>query len=163
MPRSTQTTLVAAVTVAAGTLLAGCASGPALAELDLPERDKASWVMPLDEYFFPSAIEISSYAQNLLQSECMQEAGFEWPIMPVPLEDSDYEGVMTMLTLDAAQAQGYHEAPSADRTAGIENFTKMNALAQSQPGFDTVFTPCLEELRAEHPILGRAMKSHNFV
>ncbi|WP_166878038.1 hypothetical protein [Salinibacterium sp. ZJ450] len=161
MTRSGRTTVVRGAAVAAlcTALLSGCASGPAIADLNLPAKDRANWVMPLDEYLFPSTDTIYSYALNLLVSECMQEAGFQWPIMPESLDDTDYKSPMSMRTLEAAQTWGYHTVPSAERTARIENFTRMNTLAQSQPGFDTVFTPCLEDVQAEHPVFGGATRS----
>ncbi|WP_166880175.1 hypothetical protein [Salinibacterium sp. ZJ450] len=165
MTRSARTTVVhgAAVAALCTAFLSGCAGGPAIADLNLPAKDRASWVMPLDDYYFPSSSQIESYAENLLVSECMREAGFQWPIMPESLEDADYEGMMSILTLEVAQTWGYHEAPSAERAARIENFTKMNTLAQSQPGFDTVITPCVHGVRAEHSVLGGVSKSVNFI
>jgi hypothetical protein len=150
--------VVAAVFAA---LVSGCATAADEAGHDLPAKDSAQWVMPLDEYQFPSASQVENYAENLLVSECMQEAGFRWPIAPVPLDDADYATSGPMLTLEAAQTRGYHAPLSADRAARIEELTKMNTLAQSQPGFDAVLTPCLEKVRAEHPL--SAIMSENFL
>ena len=151
----------------AGSLSTSPLSAAALAKLDLPSKDRSNWVLPLDEYGFASTIPIMDYAENLLVSECLQEAGFRWPIAPVPLEDSDYvTNTTTALGIrrfdsDIARTWGYHDPDADARIPRIANMLRMNGIARSQPGFDAMFTACLTEVRKEHPLT--VLEYSNFV
>lgn len=64
--------------------LSGCAAAAAV-DLQLPAQNRSQWLMPTDAYLpGEAAMEATDYAEMLLDSACMGEAGYP---DPVPFKD----------------------------------------------------------------------------
>jgi len=144
--------------------IAGCATPPANATKpahatgttpDLPEKDIAHWVMPMDEYAVPAADHLSNYALNRQMETCMTREGFTWPIPIEPTDDASYlaypknPSSFPALTVKIAKQFGYRAnyIPGVWLPDGRQSFTKLNRIAQSSPGFEPVFQACLDASR----------------
>ena len=107
-----------AVAIAVGALLGvtGC-SGSKQQALELPQKNRAEWVMPLDDYI-PQFWHMVDYAESLAVTSCMADAGYEWK---VPWQDQNGGRRVTMnatqrklFNPNLAHERGYHSAPNDD-------------------------------------------------
>lgn len=153
--RRTITVLAVAALVAP---IAGCATPPASANgpvPDLPEKDITHWVMPTDQFTSPTLDHLPNYASNRQMETCMTMEGFTWPIPVEPTDDASYLAFpknlssFPALTVDVARQYGYRAnyMPGVWLPDGRKNFTKLNRIAESQPGFEPVFHACLASSR----------------
>ena len=75
--------LIIAIGISAS--LVGCASQPEKLQVDLPAKNVAAGIMPLDEYQYPAGEDIkAAYARALLMQPCLNEKGF---VQKVPFVD----------------------------------------------------------------------------
>lgn len=167
--KRTRTAAVLAVTILAAPL-AGCATPSAVASgtmstsettsasetmPDLPEKDIAHWVMPMDQFTVPALDHLSNYALNRQMETCMTGEGFTWPIPIEPTDDASYlaypknPSSFPALTVEIAKQFGYRAnyIPGVWLPDGRQTFTKLNRIAASSPGFEPVFQACLDASR----------------
>ncbi|MCK6065725.1 MULTISPECIES: hypothetical protein [Microbacterium] len=130
------------------------------AEVELPSQDRSRWVMPLDEFQDPSTDALLSYAENLLVADCLGEEGISWPIPWQPTDDESYlepEANISgfpALTVALATESGYHVNFNPGwRGISYESTHELNAIALSTPGFEPVFSACLDQARQQMPTL----------
>jgi hypothetical protein len=136
--------------------MSGCTETTTASVGELPEKNIAEWVMPLDSYV--AVVRFESYAQNLLVQTCMESAGYPYD---VPYRDLTSDNGPTMNSVDrqlfnvaVAAKFGYHDAPANDSTADIwQAFgDEVAAEANANPAADSKFHSCLKaadrELRA---------------
>jgi len=162
--RRTITILAVAALIAP---IAGCATPPANATgpapakgvtgpvSDLPVKDIAHWVMPMDPYSSAVLLQLSSYAENRRMETCLSKEGITWPIPIEPTDDASYfafpknTSSFPALTVEIAQQFGYtaNYMPGIWLEDGIQTSTRLNRIADSSPGFDPVFRACLDESR----------------
>lgn len=137
--------------------LAACAPQTTAAP-DTAKQDMTKWVMPLDEYWTPATDGLSSYANNLLISECLGAEGIEWPIPWQPTDRAAYMSAhangsaFPALTVELARDDGYRTnfAPGdfgAPTQEGVDAKRKLDGIAASTPGFQPLFDSCLEQSR----------------
>lgn len=126
--------LAALVVVVAGTAAIAVSNLPEPADQTLPHlpaKDVSSWSMPLDRYLVVNDV-TEQYAELLLQSKCAAAQGVR---MDVPWQDvatigvhgfgdTDDAGlgqdsVARPLTVDAAEAVGYHRVPTDTLSNGL--------------------------------------------
>lgn len=149
MVRARSNCLIAAV-VGLGVLVGatGC-SGSNQHAPELPQKNRAEWVMPLDDYI-PQFWHMADYAENLAITPCMNDAGYEWK---VPWQDQNGGHRVSMnatmrklFNLKQARDWGYHEGTRNDPSypAWLEFLRATNAL--SQAGGDKIMS-CTDAVR----------------
>lgn len=128
--------------------VAGC-SGPDQQGQQLPKKDRAEWVMPLDDYI-PDYWHLVDYAENLAVVPCMSEAGYDWK---VPWQDPDGGNGPSMNASERklfnpslAQDWGYHQAPRDDPSLPAWRAFVRETSAISQEEHDTLYS-CLDTVR----------------
>jgi hypothetical protein len=143
--------MVASVIVAIS-ITAGCADD-ARESIELPPQNIAQWSLPLDR-FMPVNSTAADYAENLLMTPCMREAGYAWE---VPWRDVSADRGATwndvgrrLFNVEVAGEFGYHLAQSDDAGLGAwREFT-------SQPVSDAMaadIVTCRDEVRIDLPRL----------
>jgi len=145
--------VVAATGVLVLTALTGCSTSAAPILQDVPEKNPAQWVMPMDQYV-PADTVASDYAENLLVQPCMEAAGYAWS---VPYRDitadsgPSWNAVQRKLfNVDLAKEVGYHAARSSDSSlAAWVDFSQQEV----SPAMDVVLTDCIYAAREELPRL----------
>ena len=100
-------------------LLSGCSGDERTAAggVEVPQKNRRLWVLPLDEYFGLS-FAISDYAESLLVQECMAKKGFDYPTgepkridsAPLPTQSRAYRSLFT----PAIAAQFGYGGPRTD-------------------------------------------------
>ncbi len=154
-----RTAAVLAVTILA-VPLAGCSTPSAVAPAghsasvsDLPEKDIANWVMPMDPYSTATLENLSNYAENRRMETCLSREGFSWPIPAEPTDDASYlafpknKSNFPVLTVDVARQYGYTALYTPGPTRDLQAHVKLNRIAESTPGLDTTLQACREESR----------------
>ncbi|MBS1908216.1 MAG: hypothetical protein JST33_17010 [Actinobacteria bacterium] len=157
--KRTRTAAVLAVTILTAPL-AGCSTPSAVASAngtaampDLPEKDIAHWVMPLDEYSAASLVHLVNYAENRRMETCLSKEGFSWPIPVEPTDDTSYlvfprnMSAFPALTVDIAKQYGYTALYIPGPTPDPRTSVKLNRIAESTPGLDTTLLACRDESR----------------
>lgn len=80
----------------------------------MPEEDRATWLLPLDEYL-PPYFE-AQYARQLLMRECMEGFGYTFRVAPVnvdaPPPATTNRSGRRLFDVSIAAVYGYHFAPS---------------------------------------------------
>ncbi|WP_417554400.1 hypothetical protein [Microbacterium sp.] len=155
---------IRAIAAAAAVLLmlplAACSPSQNSATSQLPKKDIAKWVMPLDEYWSAGTDSLSSYASNLLVSECLKTEYIDWQIPWQSTDPSSYLAPTANmsgfqhLTVEAAREYGYRApvapggmgAPTAEELKQRKQFL---TLAASTPGFDAIINVCIKDARKQ--------------
>jgi len=143
----------AAVVLASCAGLTSCSLWEGEAQPDAA-KNRAQWVMPLDEFIVYSP-ELGNYAEQLLIGRCLETAGYEWPVpwrdpeFPLP-EDFNRVGYR-LFDRSTAERWGYHYGPSRDERgdrAWLEFRTFIDSLVRDET-FQHAFTGCSDEARDE--------------
>lgn len=142
----------AALAVALSATVVGC-SAPAVDD-DAPAQDRATWKMPLDEFYVYSP-ELDNYAENLLIADCLTSQGYDWP---VPWQDTDYTQPedfnrigLRIFTPEIAAKWGYHLAPPANEESAnlwVE-FVQVTDSYFPNPELDAALLSCRDGVRAK--------------
>lgn len=117
-------------------------------------QNRATWSMPLDEFYVYSP-DLGSYAEQLLIGRCLAGEGFAWP---VPWRDTDFplpanfnEAGYRLFDVAIASQWGYHQAPVLNQEEFVQ-WGEFEAHAQSlasDPAFLDAFAACDEKARLE--------------
>lgn len=142
------------IAIALSAALAGCVASDDAG--DIPSKNRATWKMPLDEFYvYPP--ELDNYAEQLLIAECLRVRGYDWP---VPWQDTDFtqpEDVnsigLRIFTPDIASKWGYHFAPSADQDSAELwiDFVEITDAYFPNEELDKGLDDCTDEVRYEDP------------
>ena len=146
-------TAVAVALVVAGVVVAGLPSTRPWALPDTPDRDRASWSMPLDQYVGVGAI-ASGYAQELMIERCRTDEGGDgstvpWRDVAAATTSAERQPVRAFDLADARE-RGYHVLPTAD--AG-EDAWRAFVLRPVSAAESIARDRCLDRLYSEHPEL----------
>jgi len=152
-----------AATIAALILTAtACSATPTpQASVDLPAKDQAAWVMPLDQFHVAGLEQVVTAAENVLIAECLAKSGVEWPVTHDDVEaqltwksSSHTWSNIPLMTKESAEKWGYGFEPEGGAAVQAKHraqLKKLNAVAAATPGFDALFTPCLTAARKQLP------------
>lgn len=138
--------------------LAACTSASGTERsLPLPEKNLALWTMPLDQFVYTTDFALASdYAENLLVSPCMENAGFTFPVPWLNLEalhgPSFNDAGARLFTRELAEQYGYHVAPNPDPGAAEWREIIASSPKMSDEEFAT-FTRCLTAARKQVHLL----------
>jgi len=77
IPPLRRTLAAGTVTAAVVSLLAGCSTPSA--DVALPRKNQAAWVLPLDQYVAPT-VDRSQLAVQILAQDCLRTAGYTWRV-----------------------------------------------------------------------------------
>lgn len=136
--------------------IAGCATPPAAATgpmPDLPPKDAARWVMPMDEYSAALLVPLVSYAENRRMETCLNKEGFSWPIPVEPTDSASYlafpknVSAFPALTVAIAKQYGYTAPYWPGPDSDPHTMVELNRIAESSPGLDPTLLACREESR----------------
>ncbi|NII52360.1 hypothetical protein [Frigoribacterium endophyticum] len=146
-------TAVAVALVVAGVVVAGLPSTRPWALPSVPDRDRDSWAMPLDQYVGVGAI-ASGYAQELMIERCRTDEGGDgstvpWRDVAAATTGAERQPVRAFDLADARQ-RGYHVPPTAD--AG-EDAWRAFVLRPVSATESIARDRCLDRLYSEHPEL----------
>jgi len=156
--KRTRTAAVLAVTILAAPLAAcstpsAVSAGHSASASDLPDKDIASWVMPLDPFSTATLANLSNYAENRRMETCLSNEGFSWPIPVEPTDEASYlafpknKSNFPVLTVEIAKRYGYTAVYTPGPTRELQAHVKLNRIAESTPGLDTTLQACTEESR----------------
>jgi hypothetical protein len=146
-------TAVAVALVVAAVVVAGLPSTRPWTLPTTPTADRASWVMPLDQYVGVGAI-ASGYAQELMIEKCRTAEGGDgssvpWRDVAAATTGSERQPVRAFDLADARD-RGYHVPPTADAgEAAWRAFVLRPVSAAESVARDR----CLDRLYSEHPEL----------
>lgn len=153
-PRHAAALVAATVSAVLAVALTGCSgsggSRAAAADVQLPAKNVAQWVMPLDQYMETDAeTSADEYAEDLLIEPCLEKAGYSYPVpwmdldAPLPVTRNTVDD--RLFTVQLAQEYGYHRAPNLDpsRAAWLA-FDAMPPFGDSEM---KVFDSCLKQVR----------------
>lgn len=141
--------------IVVGVIAVGIPATAAYSLPELPEQDRADWVMPLDQFIGPSTTRLT-YAQELLIAPCLRAAGFE--DVAVPWRDVDAatnaleSQPVRAFDLADAEARGYHVAATDD--PGATAWRAYSTRVYADPVFDDRMR-CGDEVLAANPELAR--------
>lgn len=102
------------VALVLGGVLVGCSPDGGSAVRAPTEAERQQWALPLDEYMLSdAAVGLTDYAENLLVSECMTAAQFDWVTPRVQVDalsqPTRSPSGRRVFTVEIAQTFGYHE------------------------------------------------------
>ena len=161
--------MLVAATIAALILTAtACSATPQpQASLDLPAKDQAAWVMPLDQFHVAGLEQVVTAAEDVLIAECLAKSGVEWPATHDDIEgqlmwksSSQTWSNIPLMTKESAQKWGYGFEPAGGAAAQAKKQArakKLNAIADATPGFEALFRPCLTAARKQLPPLSDSL------
>lgn len=161
---SRRATLTAVITI--GVLaLAGCSAAQRTANA-LPAQNRAQWVTPLDTYV-PQKLVAASYAETLLDGQCMQKAGFaNWAVPwresnPDPGPSWNLAGTR-LFNQQLAKQYGYHSAPAvrSDTNPAWDEFVQ-RVNTNTSDAEDAAFVSCQDQVRKDNPLVAPDAGSMN--
>ncbi len=145
LQRRSATVLVASAMLVLA--ITACASESS-SDLDLPPKNEARWVTPMDAYLpSPEAQESAYYASLLVETHCLTNAGYP---ETVPFRDParswrsktlNAAGVR-LFTVEIASEFGYHEAPTE---LGNRAEWKRFLYGALSPGADAALQSCRDD------------------
>jgi len=146
-------TVAAVVALVAAVVAFGIPANVAWTVPDLPEKDRASWTMPLDQYVGVGVVRLN-YATELLIQDCMVEAGHDDAVVPWRDVDAATNATerqpLRAFDLAAAERRGYHVPPTVD--AGADDWRAFEYRETSQA--ETADrSSCLDQAYRQHPEL----------
>ncbi|WP_292720742.1 hypothetical protein [Microbacterium sp. 13-71-7] len=169
IPTTRRRRMITALALAAlVTPIAGCATPPANATKpahatgampDMPEKDIAHWVMPMDQFSPAVLAHLSNYAENRRMETCLSKEGFSWPIPVEPTDDASYLtfprnlSAFPALTVEIAKQYGYTAMYMPGPTPDPQTSVKLNRIGMSTPGLDTTLIACREESRKTFDVI----------
>lgn len=117
-----------------------------------PVKNRSQWTMPLDE-FVVYPLQLDSYVDTLLMSECLAEAGYDVPApwqdtrFPPPADVNRVE--LRLFNVEIASLWGYHPSPPADvaTSQAVADFYEYVDTYNPDPEYDGVFADCTERTR----------------
>ncbi|WP_209559480.1 hypothetical protein [Frigoribacterium sp. PvP032] len=146
-------TVVAVAALVAGVVAVGIPANAAWTLPDLPEKDQASWTMPLDQYVGVGVVRLN-YATELLIQDCMVDAGHDDAIVPWRDVDAATNATerqpLRAFDLAAARARGYHVPPTVD--AGADAWRAFE-YRETSPDEAADRSTCLDRAYRQHPEL----------
>lgn len=119
---------------------------------DAPVQNRATWAMPLDEFWVYSP-ELDNYAEQLQIADCLTAQGYDWP---VPWQDTDYTQPedfnrigLRIFTPEIAQKWGYHLAPPANEESADlwVQFVQVTTSYFPNPELDAALLSCRDDVR----------------
>jgi len=128
--------------VGAGAALAGCSGSgdqTKASSVELPTKNRAQWVLPLDQYM-PANWDPEFYAENALAQPCMTKAGYDWnpPAQTIdpPTGESWNAAGRKLFNADLAAKYGYSNSPmtimpAAEKAADDAFVQEAGSLGQS--------------------------------
>jgi hypothetical protein len=146
-------TVVAVAALVAGVVAVGIPANAAWTLPDLPERDRASWTMPLDQYVGVGVVRLN-YATELLIQACMVEAGHDDAVVPWRDVDAATNATerqpLRAFDLAAARERGYHVPATDDQGADAWRAFEYRETSQDE-ALDR--STCLDRAYRQHPEL----------
>lgn len=152
------------VSIAAALTLSGCSAATHQTQkLPLPDKNRAAWTMPLDQYVYTTDFALGSdYAENLLVSPCMERKGYSFPVPFLNLDalhgPSFNDVGARLFNLELAQQYGYHVAPNPDPGAQEWRHIIATSPRMSDAEF-AVFTECLADARKQVHLLPQSAQA----
>jgi len=140
--------------VATAAVVTGC-TATAAEPTNLPEKNIAEWVTPLDQYI-PQNASNANYAEQLLVGKCIEKAGLSWA---VPWRDIHADNGPSwnsverrLFNSDLAAKYGYHNGPAVDESlpawqAFVASKQSMSSAEEAAIG------KCVPEARKTLPLL----------
>lgn len=145
--------------------LAGCsAAQPPDQNLNLPEKNLAGYVLPLDEFMPPISDKVP-YARALLIQPCMDGKGF---VRSVPYQDVTKldQPLRRPFTLEVAKQYGYHSSRTVDpQTQAWTDYSFKQFSVAEQAAFDACFAQIsgdLPELSTESANFAAGLASNAY-